>query len=42
MNGMRRDELNQKICVLLVRAGHAAVGNSSMGSDPMDEDVDSV
>ena len=35
-------ELSRKACGWLVRGGIAAVGNSSMGSDPMDEDVDSV
>lgn len=36
MNDMRRSELNRKVDGWLVRGGIAAVGNSSMGSDPME------
>lgn len=42
MNDMRRSELSRKIYGWLTRGGIAAAGCSSMGSDPMDEDVDSV
>ena len=35
-NGNRRDELNRKACGWLTRGGIAAVGNSSMGSEPME------
>lgn len=34
MDGMYRNELSRKVCGWLARGGIAAVGNSSMGSDP--------
>ena len=36
MNGMRKYELNRKVCGWLVRGGIAAVGDSYTGRGPMD------
>ena len=35
-------ELNRKACGCIVRAGNAAVGNSSMGSDPMEAAMEAL